>query len=135
MRWVRDQRLYLVPGSPAAAVVLESFGLAEQYRPGEYRLGVEEGGARYVLATGDGIVLERGVPGDSMGRRLGFAWKPPAGLAPGESVGFTILTVRDAARRLAQEIQVAMDLDGNFLRVELRGVDPERIAETLNGVA
>lgn len=132
---VRDQRLYLAPRSPGDAAVLTDFGIGEQFRPGDYRLTVDQSGAAYALATRDGIVLERGTVGDSIGKRLGFAWAPRAGALPyGESVEFTVLTLRDAARRLAENLQVQMDLEGNFLRLELRGTEPERIASVLNEV-
>src|SRR2546427_646030 len=73
---VRDQRLFLAVRGPADSAVLETFTVGDQYRPGAYRLAVDSGGQRYTLATANGIVLERGTVGDSVGARLGFKWVP-----------------------------------------------------------
>ena len=133
---VRDQRLFVATGSPADAQAVEKLGVADKYQPGAYRFTVDHSGQGYTLATADGIELERGTLGDSVGTRYGLRWAPDAStVAPGRAVEFTLTTLRDAATSLADGIDARMDLDGNFLRVELRGPDPVRITATVNAGA
>ena len=130
---VRDQRLFFGLKRPEDAPAFATFQLAEQYRPGVYRLAVDEPGRSYSLSTVDGMVFERGAVGDSVGRRLGFRWVPNA-LPAGRTIQFEVTTARDAARRLADSLGVQMDPDGSFLRIELRGHDPVRVAAIVNAV-
>src|SRR6266550_896566 len=133
---VRDQRLFVTTGSPADAQAAEKLGVADKYQPGAYRFTVDHSGQGYTLATADGIELERGTLGDSVGTRYGLRWAPDAStVAPGRAVEFTLTTLRDAATSLADGIDARMDLDGNFLRVELRGPNPVRITAIVNAVA
>ena len=133
---VRDQRLFVTTGSPADAQAVEKLGVADKYQPGAYRFTVDHSGQGYTLATADGVELERGTLGDSVGTRYGLRWAPDAStVAPGRAVEFTLTTLRDAATSLADGIDARMDLDGNFLRVELRGPNPVRITAIVNAVA
>jgi len=133
---VRDERLFVDPSSPADAQALEGLRVADQYRPGAYRFTVDRAGQGYTLATADGIELERGTLGDSVGTRYGLQWAPDAGtVAPGRTVEFTLTTLRDAATGLGEALDVRMDMDGNFLRFELRGPYPTRITAIVNAVA
>jgi polysaccharide biosynthesis transport protein len=133
---VRDERLFLEPRSVADALVLEAFRVGDQYRPGAYRFSVDRSGQGYSLTTGDGIELERGKLGDSVGTRIGFQWAPaPGTVTPGRSAEFTVTTLRDAATRLGESLDARMDMDGNFLRVELRGPNPAHITAIVNAVA
>ncbi|MBI4421522.1 MAG: polysaccharide biosynthesis tyrosine autokinase [Gemmatimonadetes bacterium] len=134
-RVVRDQRLFLALESPEDAPAMASLQLAERFRPGAYRFTVSDDGLRYVFATRDGMELDRGKLGDSVGARLGLAWVPAAGnIAPGRSVGFQLNTPHDAARLLGDALQVRMDPDGNFLRVVLEGINPRQVTDILNAV-
>ncbi|OLC70208.1 MAG: hypothetical protein AUH78_21680 [Gemmatimonadetes bacterium 13_1_40CM_4_69_8] len=133
---VRDERLFVAPSSPADAQAVEGLRVADQYRPGAYRFTVDRSGQGYTLGTADGIELERGTLGDSVGTRYGLQWAPDAGtVAPGRTVEFTLTTLRDAATGLGEALDTRMDMDGNFLRVELRGVYPTRITAIVNAVA
>src|SRR5438552_8013730 len=133
---VRDQRLFVTTGSPADAQAVEKLGVADKYQPGAYRFTVDHSGQGYTLATADGIELERGTLGDSVGTRYGLQWAPDAGtVAPGRTVEFTLTTLRDAATGLGEALDVRMDMDGNFLRFELRGPYPTRITAIVNAVA
>lgn len=132
---VRDQRLYLEPRRPADSTVLRSFAVAEEFRPGDYQLAISGDGRRYVLSDED-REIERGNAGDSIGRAVGIRWAPrPADLPRGQTVAFTLQTLRDAARSLAKNLKPAMDLEGNFMRLEMRGSDPVRLAAVVNAVA
>ena len=130
---VREQRLYLELKSVDDTARFATFGVTDTFRPGEYVLTVDDAGRNYELAAAKGPTLERGVAGDSVGRNLGFQWAPtPAMLPPGRKVEFTLATPRDAALRLGERLDVRMDLNGNFLSVELRGTNPRQIANILN---
>ncbi len=131
---VREQRLFLRPKSPADAAALAVFRVGDAFRPGAYQLTVDPGG-RYRLVTADGLELERGAIGDSVGATIGFRWAPTrADIGPEGRVEFTLATTRDAARRLADGLTVRMDGEASFLRLETRGSDPVRIAAILNAV-
>lgn len=133
---VRDQRLFVTPKAREDVPLFETFRAAEQYRPGVYRLAVDGGGRGFTLSTDKGVEIEHGAVGDSIGARLGFAWAPRAGAIPaGRTIEFSVATVRDSARSLSDELEVAADPAGNFLRMHLKGADPVRITSTINGIA
>jgi len=130
---VREQRLFLELKSVDDTARFEPFGVTDTFRPGDYVLKVDDAGRNYVLAAKDGPPLEHGVVGDSIGGKLGFLWAPKPGLLPpGRTVEFTLATPRDAALRLGERLDVRMDLNGNFLSIELRGTNPRGIANILN---
>jgi len=132
---VRDLRLYLGVKRPVDRPSFADFGVNDVFRPGAYKLSVRDDGRGYTLASADGVDLERGSVGDSIGRRLGFRWLPPAGTLPaGHTVEFSLVTPRDAALGLGEQLDVRMDFNGNFLAVELRGTNPVMISNILNAV-
>jgi len=132
---VRDLRLYLEVKSLADRAGFAGFGATDAFRPGDYRLSVSSTGREYTLSSADGIELERGTVGDSVGSRLGFRWAPAAGsFAADRTVDFSVVPPRDAALRLGEQLDVRMDLNGNFLAVELRGTNPRQISAILNAV-
>jgi capsular exopolysaccharide synthesis family protein len=132
---VRELRLYVDLHTVQDTAPLSGFGASETFRPGDYRLRVDNEGGNYVLSTSDGKELERGAVGDSIGKGIGFLWAPaPGQLAPDHTMEFSLVTPRDAARQLGEALQVQMDLNGNFLKVELRGSGPRRIATILNAI-
>lgn len=134
---VRDQRLYLDYGDPADSTLFADFSLQERFLPGAYTLEISEDGAGYELQGDRGLLLESGVPGDSIGRAAGFAWQPEAArLRAGRKVSFLISTPRDAALRLETAVRVDLpERYGNFMTLELSGSNPTRIASTLNSLA
>jgi len=133
---VRDQRLFVAPKAREDAPLFETFRVAEQYRPGVYRLALDGSGKTFTLSTDKGVEVEHGAVGDSIGARLGFTWVPPAGSVPaGRTIEFSVATVRDSARALSEALEVATDPAGNFLRMHLKGADAARITSTINGIA
>ncbi len=132
---VRDQRLYLGVERPSDRPSLADFQVADDFRPGEYRLSVSDDG-KYTLSTAEGNDLERGTVGDSVGSRLGFRWAPAAASLPrGRTVQFSLVRPRDAALALGEQLNVRMDVNGNFLALELRGSNPVMITKILNAIA
>ena len=133
---VRDLRLYLEVKRPADRPSFSGFGVADAFRPGAYRLSVSDDSKTYTLAAAEGVDLERGTVGDSVGRRLGFRWVPgPESLSPGRTIEFSVVQPRDAALRLGEQLDVRMDLNGNFLALQLQGTNPVLISSILNAVS
>ena len=129
---VRKLRLnvhYQVPGDSAFFANFES---QPTLRPGAYELKAEPGG-RYTLASAKGVPIERGVLGDSIGRKVGFAWIPDAQLfKPGRILDFSVSTPRSTSIGLLGSLRSSMPEDGQFLTITLSGSDPNRTATTLN---
>ena len=133
---VKDQRLYLATKRASDRGNFVAFRVDDTFRPGDYRLNISDNGRTYTLASAEGKELERGTVGDSVGSRLGFRWVPaPGSLPPGHTIEFSLMTPRDAALRLGEELDVRMDLNGNFLALELRGANPVLISNILNAVS
>ena len=130
---VIEQRKF-IRSSPELRPMFRDFTLAERFRPGDYRLQVDPSGARWTLYA-DGLRVEEGAVGDSVGEQLGFRWLPPGQtLRADASYEFSVVTPRDAARELGQRLQAQMDIQGNFIALTLEGVDGNEIADLLNGV-
>jgi len=133
---VRDMHLYIGVKRPGDRPSFDGFGVTDTFRPGDYRLTVGADGRGYTLASAEGVDLERGTLGDSIGNKLGLRWAPPPGsLPPGRTIEFSLVPPRDAALRLGEQLDVRMDLNGNFLALELRGPNPVLISKILNAVA
>ncbi len=137
---VRERRLYL-RGLQLDREVVESFNLAERFRPGRYALVIDKAGSRYELRDEDsGLVVERGAVGDSIGRQLGFLWAPPQ-LPAGRTLPFSLTTPREAARSLNDRLVTTVRQtnrgmgDNSFIRLQLEGGDPNSVALVLNAVA
>lgn len=132
---VLARRLY-IRYEPADRALFTSFDVREGFRAGDYVLTVDDAGASFQLATRGGEVLATGRPGDPVAPELGFVWTPPASeLRPGRRVAFGVDHPRDAARRLGNDLRASIDRGGTFLRIELAGTDPERVAATVNALA
>ena len=128
-RVVDRGRLYLY-SSRADSASLATFGATPDVRPGAYTLTVS--GRQYELTSGD-TVVERGVVGDSIGRRLGFQWAPPPEtLSADQAVAFNVLRPRAVSAWLRQNLDAQLADRSNFLRLTLNGDDPHRTAHTLN---
>src|SRR5947207_2789163 len=134
---VRELQLYVTPVEPRDSDALRGFGIKDAVLPGTYRLEVDSLGQRFTLtAHGREGVVQEGSVGDSVGAAIGFVWVPTAkALAPRRRVAFTVTAPYEATGRLAKELKVSADLDGNFLRMALGGTNPALIAATVNAVA
>jgi capsular exopolysaccharide synthesis family protein len=131
---VHRERLFLHLEHAADSAVFSSFGLANQMRPGEYDLHVSPS-HQLTLVTTDGMVLDSGAVGDSIGEKVGFLWRPePQSLRPETTVRFEITTIRGAAARLRDRVTIQTTDRSSLLSVSLTGSEPEKVALTLNAL-
>jgi capsular exopolysaccharide synthesis family protein len=133
---VLQERLYL-QFARADSGAFRDFSLDTLFRPGQYRLRVGPDGREYSLVSGEDTPIEEGILGEAVGAGLGFKWSPPPGaILPGQELSFSVVTPRDASRNLATQLREGSRLDrqGNFLRLQLEGQNPERLAKVLNSV-
>ncbi|HXE58867.1 MAG TPA: polysaccharide biosynthesis tyrosine autokinase [Gemmatimonadales bacterium] len=129
-------RLYLRPEEPADRPVFRGFSLAERFMPGRYVLEVDEQGRRYRLVRGNGALVEQGVVGDSIGRPVGFRWAPTAKeLGRDRTIEFALTTPREVSNQILSRLRPTMAEDGNFIRIQLTGHDPQELATTLNAIS
>ncbi|MDT8368300.1 MAG: polysaccharide biosynthesis tyrosine autokinase [Longimicrobiales bacterium] len=134
---VRDRKLFLDIASPhqVDGTLFGSLEVEDDYRAGEYVLQIDPGRNRVTLSDSDGTLRAEAPPGQPLGESLGLTWTPPAdALVPGRKVEFQLETIRDAAATLARDLEIGIDPKGNFVRVGLRGTDPEAAAATANAV-
>lgn len=128
------QKLYVDGVDAEDRPLFSSFGLADQFAPGRYRLVVSEDGETMRLLR-DGIEVERAPVGEPIGESVGFQWSVDGSeLSGGEEIEFGVTSPRSAARRLRDELNVRTDQRGTFIRVELTGTDPERVSRIVNAV-
>jgi succinoglycan biosynthesis transport protein ExoP len=129
---VRKLKLNVFYSQPSDSIFFTGFQSLPTVYPGAYLLKTESGG-RYVLSTANGVAIERGTAGDSIGRKLGFGWAPDARLlTPGRPLTFRVSTPRSTSVALLSTLRSSLPDDGQFLTITLSGSDPNRTASTLN---
>ena len=132
---VVQERLFFEPAKVADSLLFTTFNARWPWRSGAYALEVDKAGRNYTLSLQDGRVVETGTVGSPIGSKLGMTWTPPASqLTPGRKVEFELVTPRDAAFALRQNLVTNLAREGNFLLVSLSGPDPARLARTLNAI-
>jgi capsular exopolysaccharide synthesis family protein len=139
MDWVvKEHRLYLDWEVAADSVLFnkDNFDLkADRFRIGAYTLKVDSLGTHYTLLDADGNKAETGLVGDSIGRSLGWLWRPAKEVLPkGHIVNFSVAPPHETALTLAASLNVRTDEDGNFIRLDLQDPNPEYAASTLNAI-
>jgi len=126
-------KLYLQT-SPDDSVLFETFNTSGEITPGRFSLDVTADGGQYILRN-DQATVETGVPGDSIGRALGFEWIPSAEiLAQKRAVSFTVTKPRAVAAAIRTGLNPRITGDGSFLDLSFTGNDPRIVAKTLNAV-
>lgn len=130
---VRRRQLYIGLPSSQDRPLFVGFALADQFTPGNYVLRVDGGAKTLRLLTEAGTALEDAAIGDSIGRSIGFLWAP-AIPAVSRDIPFSVRPPRDAAVRLAGDLQAQLPENGAVIRLSLQGQDPAGIAETVNAV-
>ena len=134
-RVVENMGLYLWPASVADSSVFAGFQPGPGFRSGAFELRIDPTGSKYSIVAGEDKVLEQGTVGDSVGRSLGFLWKPsPAALGKGRTIAFTVANPRSVAASLTNRIDVTLEPRSSFLKLSLTGRSPQRTASILNSV-
>lgn len=133
--------LYVIPKSERDSTLFRNLLPSDSLQTGRFRVVVDGAGRRYELVRrpettdGEEVVVERGAVGDSIGRSVGFIWRPDGALLPaGESFDFEVVTPREAAVKLQQEMSVSLPLNSNLMHFSLRGEHSVTISRTLNEV-
>ena len=129
---VRELGLYLW-ALPSDSAAFSGFRVGEPMRPGHYVIETDEPGSHYVLTDETGRAIERGVVGDSIGRPLGFLWRPTTqSLGADRKIRFQVVTSRQASLDLANQFSATLPENSSLMRVTLRGETPRRMARILN---
>ena len=139
---VDELGLYVRPANAADSALVSDLKTSSFLQPGPYQLKIDQSGSRYELVkpsarAGDQeAVVESGLVGDSIGRTVGFRWRPEAGrFRPGSSTRFTVITPRDAAVGLGLELVVPpVQTNTNLMRLQITGEQPALIAAKMNAV-
>jgi tyrosine-protein kinase Etk/Wzc len=132
--------LYVRASSAADSSLVKDLKPAALLYPGLYQLRVDATGSRYDLirpaprAGEPTVTIESGTLGDSIGRSVGFLWQPePARFRPSSTVGFNVITPRDAAARLYQELVISpVGQNSNLMRLQMSGEEPRLLAAKMN---
>ena len=133
---VAKRGLAATPDDPKDRPLFLRFAVAERPVIGDYQLAIDSRGRHFTLSKKkDGVVVDTGSVGDSIGRPVGFRWVPPAELLTANRVTkFNVITPRDASILLLQKLNPPPMLqpNGNFMTVTLKGDDAVEAAATLN---
>jgi len=133
---VRSLNLNVFYQHPGDSIAFRSFSSGPALRPGAYVLTIDDTGQNYSLSSASGSELERGSPGDSIGRKLGFGWAPDRQLlAPGKVIEFSVTTPRNTSLGVLAQLRATLPEDGQFLTISLTGTNPQRAAGTVNALA
>jgi len=133
---VRDLKLNLSYASRADSAAFRDFDWAPEVKPGSYALQISKDGNNYVLSLPTGPALERGVVGDSIGRKVGLRWLPEKRfLTAGRLINFSVTLPRNVSAGLVKSVHASQAEDGQFLKITLDGEDSQRTARIVNAWA
>lgn len=129
---VSKRRLFLhADGSDGD--MFRGFAIADNVISATYALAVSSDGRQFTLSTKEGYLVDHGVPGDSIGHRMGMLWQPPAStLRAGRKVRFSVTSLGQAANGLLARVSTQLPGEKNFLQITLVGLNPNETAATLN---
>lgn len=129
--------LYIYPDIPSDTLIVRDLYPSDSLQPGLYRMELKDD--RYTLIRPaqqrgeQDVVIEKGAVGDSVGRSVGFMWQPTKeALAGRKTVGFYVVTPREAAFDLGNSLTVSVAQNSNLMRFQLSGSKPGMLATTLN---
>jgi succinoglycan biosynthesis transport protein ExoP len=132
---VRKLSLYLTPESASDSSLFAGFDVTADFRPGGYELRIDDAGWQYRLLDGQGRTVQAGLTGDSIGRALGFRWRPPPGaLGRARSVKFVLATPREAALELRRQLTITLPDGSNLVDITFKGSDPARTAAVVDAL-
>ncbi len=128
---VNQLALFVEPNKASDSTVFRTFRVAQQLRAGDYVMAIS--GNRYVLSLKPGVEVEKGVLGDSIGRPVGFLWRPDAQTFAGrKEVAFRVQTPREASQELIKKLSMTLNDGSSFMLLRLTGDNSNRTATTLN---
>ncbi|MGV3707210.1 MAG: polysaccharide biosynthesis tyrosine autokinase, partial [Gemmatimonas sp.] len=129
---VMKQKLYLELANESDSVVFRDFNVSPVLIGGDYTLKVD--GRNWRLLINSSIPVDTGVVGDSIGLNRGFLWEPTESqLSRVSSLSFTVLTPREASRKLNDNLLTQMGQGKQaFLNLKLTGSNSQKLASTLN---
>ena len=129
---VKRMSLHVALENWSDSLAFAAFTIDDRFAPGHYALTVDPSQRSYVLASDEGVEIERGTVGDSIGRTIGFRWAPaPERLRRG-TIEFSVVNPRDVSVGLRDRVTTVLPERSNFLRITLPGADPTRTAAILN---
>jgi polysaccharide biosynthesis transport protein len=132
---VMQERLFLEIADPSAAPAFAEFELDSEFRPGSYRLELNRRTGQYRLHRESEGTVDSGTIGAAIGHPVGFRWQPtPADLGDQNRIDFTVRMPRDAANEVRNTMSARIDRSGNFMRIDMRGTSPTRVASVLNAL-
>lgn len=136
---VSDLGLYVRPKAERDTSVFKGLLPTDSLVPGRYKLKIGQQPTYELIrineGEGDDRVVERGSVGDSVGRAVGFLWTPrKEALRNGQTYEFEVVTPREAAAALQQQLVIVMPLTSNLMRMSLDGPNALRMQQTLNSI-
>lgn len=132
---VLKMALFVEPNSVSDSAAFNGFSLARMFRPGKFKLTVNKQGNAWNLVTGDGVEVDHGAVGDSIGRKVGFLWAPnKRALGRDRTIKFEVSSPREASTDLLQRFSAGMAQESQFLKLNIKDIDPGRAAATLNAI-
>ncbi len=129
---IQRERLYLTY-APKYEPLFKTFGLKDRFYAGDFQLDADPAARTWSIKTKEGLPVDAGRLGDSVGAKMGYTWRPDArALAAAGKIKFTVLRPREASLALQKRISPNMSDNGSFLRVSMTGTDPAKVTSTLN---
>jgi hypothetical protein len=135
---VTELGLFVTPAEKGDSALFGQFRVDQaRLRPGSYKLALKGGRWSLSLRTGveatDGVAVDSGVVGDSIGRPVGFQWAPQRNQFGSRSdIEFSVQTPREASKGLIEKLGIKLQPNSPFLFLTLTGKDARRTANTLN---
>ncbi len=135
---VMTRHSYISTQRRADVPAFDSLHVTSDLISGSYTVDVDATGHSYTLSRAadsraPARVVETGIVGDSVGRKIGIAWRPSAKiLTPARSLTFHVTTPRSAALALLDSLTTDLPPNSSFMKLTLKGMDPVASATTLN---
>jgi capsular exopolysaccharide synthesis family protein len=130
---VAQERLWVKGRTWKDSVALAGITPTPRTVPGDYTLSTDSVRGTYSLSEAQRGVLEQGRLGDSVGRKVGIDWVPTTASLQGTAqVKFTVTQPRSVGVDLIKRLDVAMEVQSNFLTLTLTGADKWQTADLLN---
>ncbi len=135
---VRKLALYVQPKDPADSALFNGFDIADRMYAGNYKMSIEKRTSRWHIQMVDTPLADSGAAGDSIGRKMGFRWRPEAKVVSrfaGNDIEFTVATPRETSIEMRKRLTPRMPLNSNFLWLTYTDPNPHLAANTLNAWA